>query len=288
MNDIIRTQNLCKHYKETIALDNVSLHIPRGAIYGLIGNNGAGKTTLMRILSNLQSPSSGTVVKSENIKIGAIIETPALYPTLSAKGNLKYQLKICGCPSKEVKSKIAELLELVHLKDTRKLVMNYSLGMRQRLALAMALVGNPQFLILDEPLNGLDPEGIKDVRAIIAKLNEEYGVMVIGHFLVMVKCRTTFYTVPFIKTFREKPYHIICLVLNKTFWKCNDKLPSFNTFSCCSTCLKIQLILSGKILPELWCCSFRLIGRIEMFLSFRIRNIVNSSYHIRQLVLSDK
>lgn len=185
MKDIIRTQNLCKHYKETIALDNVSLHIPRGAIYGLIGNNGAGKTTLMRILSNLQSPSSGTVVKSENIKIGAIIETPALYPTLSAKGNLKYQLKICGCPSKEVKSKIAELLELVHLKDTRKLVMNYSLGMRQRLALAMALVGNPQFLILDEPLNGLDPEGIKDVRAIIAKLNEEYGVtiMISSHIL---------------------------------------------------------------------------------------------------------
>ena len=133
----------------------------------------------------LHSPSSGTVVKSENIKIGAIIETPALYPTLSAKGNLKYQLKICGCPSKEVKSKIAELLELVHLIDTRKLVMNYSLGMRQRLALAMALVGNPQFLILDEPLNGLDPEGIKDVRAIIAKLNEEYGVtiMISSHIL---------------------------------------------------------------------------------------------------------
>ena len=191
MNDIIRTQNLCKHYKETIALDNVSLHIPRGAIYGLIGNNGAGKTTLMRILSNLQSPSSGTVVKSENIKIGAIIETPALYPTLSAKGNLKYQLKICGCPSKEVKSKIAELLELVHLKekideiDENAFVMNYSLGMRQRLGLAMALVGNPQFLILDEPLNGLDPEGIKDVRAIIAKLNEEYGVtiMISSHIL---------------------------------------------------------------------------------------------------------
>lgn len=98
MNDIIRTQNLCKHYKETIALDNVSLHIPRGAIYGLIGNNGAGKTTLMRILSNLQSPSSGTVVKSENIKIGAIIETPALYPTLSAKGNLKYNIHVLVSP----------------------------------------------------------------------------------------------------------------------------------------------------------------------------------------------
>ena len=177
MNDIIKTQNLCKHYKETTALDNVSLHIPQGTIYGLIGNNGAGKTTLMRILSNLQSPSSGTVLKSENIKIGVIIETPALYPTLSAKGNLKYQLKICGCPSEE--------LELVHLKDTRKLVMNYSLGMRQRLALAMALVGNPQFLILDEPLNGLDPEGIKDFRAIIAKLNEEYGmtILISSHIL---------------------------------------------------------------------------------------------------------
>lgn len=185
MNDIIRTKNLCKRYKETIALNNVSLHIPQGSIYGLIGNNGAGKTTLMRILSNLQSQSSGTIVKSESIKIGAIIETPALYPTLSAKGNLMYQLKICGCPSKEVKPKIAELLDLVHLKDTRKLVMNYSLGMRQRLALAMALVGNPQFLILDEPLNGLDPEGIKDVRAIIAKLNEEYGVtiMISSHIL---------------------------------------------------------------------------------------------------------
>ena len=112
--------------------------------------------------------------------------------------------------------------------------------------------------------------------------------MVIGHSFVMVKCRTTFYTIPFMKAVREKPYYIICLVLNKTFWKCNDKLSSFNTFPCCSACLKIQLILSGKIFPELWCCSFRLIGSIEMFLSFRIGNIVNSSCHIRQLVLSDK
>lgn len=185
MNAIIRTKNLCKCYKKTTALDNVSLHIPQGAVYGLIGNNGAGKTTLMRILSNLQSQSAGTVIKAETIKIGAIIETPALYPTLSAKGNLKYQLKICGCPSKEVKPKIAELLELVHLKDTRKMVMNYSLGMKQRLALAMALVGEPDFLILDEPLNGLDPEGIKDFRAIIARLNKEFGVtiMISNHIL---------------------------------------------------------------------------------------------------------
>ena len=182
---VIEMLNITKRFPGIVANDNITLQLKKGEIHALLGENGAGKTTLMRILSNLQSPSSGTVVKSENIKIGAIIETPALYPTLSAKGNLKYQLKICGCPSKEVKSKIVELLELVHLKDTRKLVMNYSLGMRQRLALAMALVGNPQFLILDEPLNGLDPEGIKDVRAIIAKLNEEYGVtiMISSHIL---------------------------------------------------------------------------------------------------------
>ncbi|MDY5093315.1 MAG: ATP-binding cassette domain-containing protein [Faecalimonas umbilicata] len=185
MNEIIRTKNLCKCYKETTALNNLSLHIPQGSIYGLIGNNGAGKTTLMRILADLQRQSSGTVVKSSNIKIGAIIETPALYPTLSARGNLMYQLKICGYPSKEIKPKISELLKLVHLKDTRKMVMNYSLGMKQRLGLAMALVGDPDFLILDEPLNGLDPEGIKDFRSIIARLNEEFGVtiMISSHIL---------------------------------------------------------------------------------------------------------
>lgn len=185
MKYMIRTENLCKKYRETIALNQVSLQIPKGSIYGLIGNNGAGKTTLMRILAGLQSPSSGTVVKPETAKTGAIIEAPALYPALSAKGNLKYQLKICGCPSEKVKSEITRLLDLVHLKNTRKPVMNYSLGMRQRLALAMALTGNPAFLILDEPLNGLDPEGIKDFRAIIARLNQEYGVtiMISSHIL---------------------------------------------------------------------------------------------------------
>lgn len=132
MEYIITTDNLCKVYKDMRALDNVSIHIPKGSIYGLIGNNGAGKTTLMRILSNLQSQTSGSVEKEENMKVGAIIESPALYPTLSARGNLKYQLKITGCPSKDVKEKVSELLDLVHLQDNRKLVMNYSLGMKQR------------------------------------------------------------------------------------------------------------------------------------------------------------
>ena len=179
MNDIIRTENLCKQYKETTALNNVSIHIPQGSIYGLIGNNGAGKTTLMRILSELQTQTSGKIVKSQRFKAGAMIESPALYPTLSAHGNLEYQLRIAGCTGNEVRKKRKELLSLVHLKDSRKLVMNYSLGMKQRLALAMALVGEPDFLILDEPLNGLDPEGIKGIRALILELNQKFDVTIL-------------------------------------------------------------------------------------------------------------
>ena len=185
MNYIIRTEKLCKQYKETTALNNVSLHIPQGAIYGLIGNNGAGKTPIMRILSGIQTPTSGNVIKPENFKIGAIIESPALYPTLSAHGNLKYQLTISGYPKKLIKRKTKELLSLVLLKDSKKLVMNYSLGMKQRLSLAMALVGKPDFLILDEPLNGLDPEGIKDMRAILLDLNHRFDVtlLISSHLL---------------------------------------------------------------------------------------------------------
>lgn len=179
MEYMITTDGLCKNYREAAVLDNVSIKIPKGSIYGLIGNNGAGKTTLLRILSNLQKQTSGFVLKAENIKVGAVIEAPALYPTLNARGNLKYQLEITGCSGKDIKEKIRELLSLVHLSDNRKFVMNYSLGMKQRLALAMALVGNPNFLILDEPLNGLDPEGIKDMRSIITELNQKYGVTII-------------------------------------------------------------------------------------------------------------
>lgn len=179
MNNFIQTENLCKQYKDTIALNQVSLQIPKGAIYGLIGNNGAGKTTFMRILSKLQNQTSGTVVQAKNLKTGALIEAPALYPTFSARGNLLFQLRITGCPKKKEKKKAKELLSLVHLKDSRKLVMNYSLGMKQRLALAMALANNPDLLILDEPLNGLDPEGIQQIRSLILELNQKHGVTIL-------------------------------------------------------------------------------------------------------------
>lgn len=127
MNYIIRTQKLCKQYKETTALNNVSLHIPQGSIYGLIGNNGVGKTTIMRILSGIQTPTFGKVIKPGNFKIGAIIESPALYPTLSARGNLKYQLTISGYPKKLIKRKTKELLSLVHLKGKRKIIRRIAL-----------------------------------------------------------------------------------------------------------------------------------------------------------------
>ena len=112
MHTIVRTRNLCKQYKETTALHNVSIHIPQGSIYGLIGNNGAGKTTLLRILAKLQTQTAGTIIKSEGSKMGALIEVPALYPTLSARGNLEYQLRISGYSKKECKKKIRELLSL--------------------------------------------------------------------------------------------------------------------------------------------------------------------------------
>lgn len=179
MKALIKTVELSKHYKKAIALNNVSVTIPEGAIYGLVGNNGAGKTTLMRLLANLQQPTGGHIDMDTDLKIGALIEYPALYPLMSARGNLIYQLRLKGYTRKEAKTTAADLLALVCLENNRKRVMHYSLGMKQRLALALALVGEPDFLILDEPMNGLDPEGIQSMRHLLRRLNEEYGVTIL-------------------------------------------------------------------------------------------------------------
>ena len=175
MNYIVTTNNITKQYKDTTALNNVSIHIPKGAIYGLVGNNGAGKTTLMRLLLGLQAPTSGTIEIANNIKTGAILESPAVYPYWSAKRNLKYQLSLIKNPQYSVE----ELLEIVGLKDTRKPIQQYSLGMKQRLGLALALSNQPDLLFLDEPLNGLDPSGIRQMRKLIKKLSEEQGVTIV-------------------------------------------------------------------------------------------------------------
>lgn len=175
MNYIVTTNNITKQYKDTAALNNVSIHIPKGAIYGLVGNNGAGKTTLMRLLLGLQAPTSGTIEITNNIKTGAILESPAVYPYWSAKRNLKYQLSLIKNPQYSVE----ELLKIVGLKDTRKPIQQYSLGMKQRLGLALALSNQPDLLFLDEPLNGLDPSGIRQMRKLIKKLSEEQGVTIV-------------------------------------------------------------------------------------------------------------
>lgn len=175
MNYIVTTNNITKQYKDTTALNNVSIHIPKGAIYGLVGNNGAGKTTLMRLLLGLQAPTSGTMEIANNIKTGAILESPAVYPYWSAKRNLKYQLSLIKNPQYSVE----ELLKIVGLKDTRKPIQQYSLGMKQRLGLALALSNQPDLLFLDEPLNGLDPSGIRQMRKLIKKLSEEQGVTIV-------------------------------------------------------------------------------------------------------------
>lgn len=194
MEYILETHNLGKRYKDFKAISNLNMQIPKGAIYGLVGKNGAGKTTCIRLICGLQQPTTGTYsiygisntdpkIVSVRKRMGAIIETPSIYLDMTAKDNLIEQYKIIGLPSQD---NLEELLELVGLSSTgKKKAKNFSLGMRQRLGIAIALVGNPDFLILDEPINGLDPEGIIEIRELILKLNKEHGItfLISSHYL---------------------------------------------------------------------------------------------------------
>lgn len=194
MNEyILRTNNLYKKYKEDFALINVNLEIKKGEIYGFIGQNGAGKTTLLRIATGLAFPSKGTVELfgesseeglTQSIKrIGAVIESPAIFPNMSAYENLELHRLQKGIPDKK---SIDKTLELVGLQNTgRKKSVNFSLGMKQRLGIAIALLSDPEFLILDEPTNGLDPMGIVELRELIKKLNreKEMTVLISSHIL---------------------------------------------------------------------------------------------------------
>lgn len=170
---ILQTHNLTKKYKNFTALDNVNITIQKGDIYGLIGRNGAGKTTLMKLITTLSKPTSGSFTlfgeSSENDelfdskgRVGSLIEYPAFYPNLTAYDNLKYYAYQRGITDK---SQIDKVLKLVNLKNTgNKKVKNFSLGMKQRLGIALAILNNPDFVILDEPINGLDPIGISELR----------------------------------------------------------------------------------------------------------------------------
>lgn len=194
MEYILTTQDLCKSYGKADVLKNVSLHIPKGAIYGLIGKNGAGKTTIMRVITGLQKPTSGSYsicgiensdsdIQNIRRRTGALIESVALYNDLTAYENLKVQFLNLGLTSYD---RIDELLKLVGLDQTgKKRAGKFSLGMKQRLGIAIALCGNPDILILDEPINGLDPQGIIEIREMLLGINKNQGttILISSHLL---------------------------------------------------------------------------------------------------------
>lgn len=204
MEYVMTADNLCKYYGRFKALDRLSMHVPKGAIYGLVGKNGAGKTTLIRLICGLQPPTGGNytlygiggddrqIVRARR-RMGAVVETPSIYLDMTAKDNLKMQYRVLGLPSFEG---IDALLKLVGLEDTgKKKARNFSLGMKQRLGIAVALAGDPDFLVLDEPVNGLDPQGIIEIRELILKLNREHQITVLisSHILDELSRLATYY-----------------------------------------------------------------------------------------------
>ena len=194
MEYCLTVDNLSKRYRKFTALDGVSMRVPKGAIYGFVGKNGSGKTTLIRLICGLQMPTKGTYslygapydgkeICKQRRRMGAIVETPAFYGLMSARENLKQHYLMHGKPSFDG---IDELLDIVGLKDVgKKAVMHFSLGMRQRLGIAIALIGDPDFVVLDEPTNGLDPQGIIEMRELILKLNKQRDItfLISSHIL---------------------------------------------------------------------------------------------------------
>lgn len=190
---ILKTYNITKKYGEQVAVNNVNMTIKKGEIYGFIGQNGAGKTTLIRLITGLIHKSAGEIellgasgeseLNKARTMVGSLIETPSFYTNMTARENLEISRLVRDIPGKKC---IDEVLELVGLKDVeKKKVKNFSLGMRQRLGIANALMGNPKLLILDEPINGLDPMGIVEIRELLKKINKEKDmtILISSHIL---------------------------------------------------------------------------------------------------------
>ena len=202
---LIETNELTKRYGDRNVVDSVNMHIPEKAIYGFVGENGSGKTTIMRMLTGLANPSKGTYrikgVDNKNReiykmreKISAIVEAPSLIPTFNARENMIYASLYLGL--KITEEKMSSVLKLVHLEDVgKKKVKDYSLGMRQRLGIAMALMNDPHILLLDEPLNGLDPQGIRELRELMIELNQKQGITILvsSHILSELEKVATHY-----------------------------------------------------------------------------------------------
>lgn len=202
-DSILSVRGLTKHYGHAAALDHVNVTIEPGQIYGLVGKNGAGKTTLIRMITAQSIPDAGEVslfgettphgLNQMRRRTGAVVETPSFFPYLDAWQNLEFYRLQRGIPGREI---IGEALEEVGLADTgRKKFKNFSLGMKQRLGLALAIMGHPDFLILDEPINGLDPMGIVQFRNILLKLNHEKGITILisSHILSELSNLATHY-----------------------------------------------------------------------------------------------
>lgn len=188
METILKAINITKKYKNKVVLKNVNMTINKGDIYGFIGKNGAGKTTFMRVILSLTPKDNGEVIYYDNknindigLKVGSLIEAPGFYKNASAYENLKRFSYLYNASE----SKINDILKLVGLNNNKIIVKNYSLGMKQRLGIAISLLGEPEFLVLDEPINGLDPEGIKEIRDLIVKLNKEKNItfLISSHLL---------------------------------------------------------------------------------------------------------
>ena len=190
---ILQTRDLTRRYGHTLALDHAALSVEKGQIFGLVGRNGAGKTTLIRLISGQSHPTAGEVtlfgastpaaLARARSRTGAMVEIPSFYPYLTARQNLEYYRIQRGIPGREC---VDEALEQVRLTDTgKKKFKTFSLGMKQRLGLALALMNHPEFLLLDEPINGLDPEGIVEFRELLLQLNRERQttILISSHIL---------------------------------------------------------------------------------------------------------
>lgn len=197
METIIETENLVKQYGTAVVVDHVNIHVPRGKIYGLLGRNGAGKTTTMKMLLKLISPTAGNIkLLGEDYKessgtiysrIGSIIETPGFYENLTAYENLQLLQSLRG---QKQKNNVTEALQVVGLqKETHKTFADYSLGMKQRLGIAAAIIHKPELLILDEPINGLDPIGISEIRSLLLEMSQKQDttILISSHVLSEIK-----------------------------------------------------------------------------------------------------
>ena len=187
--DLITTNELCKVYGGKLVIDHVNMHIPESSIYGFVGENGSGKTTIMRLLTGLANPTSGSftlfgidnkdrAIYKAREQVSAIVEATSLIPSMTARDNMVYQEFYLGI--KQTEEERMELLKKVHLEDVgEKKVKNFSLGMKQRLGIALALMNHPKLMLLDEPMNGLDPEGIAELRELLIDLNQKEGITVL-------------------------------------------------------------------------------------------------------------